>query len=80
MTTITLSRKPTKANEDFVAIPRKEYEEFLRLRVTKTSGSGLTSMQKGRLAEGLQDIKEGRVVGPFKNAKEAVRALRGKNS
>ena len=29
-----------------------------------------------RLAEGLADIKAGRVAGPFKNAKDAVRALR----
>lgn len=32
-----------------------------------------------RLAEGLEDIKQGRVIGPFKNAKEAVRALRSKD-
>ncbi len=32
-----------------------------------------------RLAEGLEDIKQGRVIGPFKTAKEAVRALRDKD-
>lgn len=31
-----------------------------------------------RLAEGLEDIKKGRVLGPFKTAKEAMRALRGR--
>ena len=28
-----------------------------------------------RLAEGLEDIRKGRVLGPFKKAREAMRAL-----
>ncbi len=79
MATITLSRKLVKENEDLVAIPRKEYEEFLRLRLERIPEIGLTLTQKKRLADGLQDIKAGRVIGPFRSAKEAVRALR-KNS
>ncbi len=79
MTTITLSRKPIKENEDFVAIPRKEYEEFLRLRLDRIPEVRFTPTQKKRLAEGIDDIKQGRVIGPFKNAKEAVRALRENN-
>lgn len=31
-----------------------------------------------RLAEGLEDIREGRVRGPFKSAREAMKALRSK--
>ena len=31
-----------------------------------------------RLAQGLKDIKEGRVLGPFKTAREAMRALRAR--
>lgn len=31
---------------------------------------------EARLAEGLEDIKKGRVYGPFRSAKEAVRSLR----
>jgi len=31
------------------------------------------------LAEGLKDIKEGRVVGPFKTSRAAIRALRPRN-
>ncbi len=30
------------------------------------------------IAEGLEDIKQGRFVGPFSNAKEALKALRAK--
>lgn len=30
------------------------------------------------IAEGLEDIKKGRVLGPFTNAKEAMRALRAR--
>ncbi|KKU93201.1 MAG: hypothetical protein A3J30_04050 [Candidatus Wildermuthbacteria bacterium RIFCSPLOWO2_02_FULL_47_9c] len=79
MTTITLPKKLTRASEDLVAIPRKEYEEFLRLRLERIPEIGLTLTQKKRLAEGLGDIKAGRVIGPFKNAKEAVRTLRENN-
>ncbi len=35
-------------------------------------------IEKG-IAEGLEDIKKGRVLGPFKTAKEAMKALRSKN-
>lgn len=31
-----------------------------------------------RLAEGLADIKKGRVLGPFKTARGAIRALRAR--
>ena len=31
-----------------------------------------------RLAEGLEDIRKGRVLGPFKTAREAMRALRSR--
>jgi AbrB family looped-hinge helix DNA binding protein len=31
-----------------------------------------------RLAQGLKDIREGRVLGPFKTAKAAIRALRAR--
>ncbi|MBI3325368.1 MAG: Spy/CpxP family protein refolding chaperone [Nitrospinae bacterium] len=31
-----------------------------------------------RLAQGLEDIEKGRVLGPFTTAREAMRALRGK--
>ncbi len=30
------------------------------------------------IAEGLEDIKKGRFIGPFSNAKEALKALRAK--
>lgn len=31
-----------------------------------------------RLAQGLKDIREGRLLGPFKTAKAAIRALRAR--
>ncbi len=31
-----------------------------------------------RLAEGLEDLKKGRTLGPFKTAKQAIRALRSR--
>jgi AbrB family looped-hinge helix DNA binding protein len=32
-----------------------------------------------RLAEGLEDIKKGRVIGPFETADEAIQALQSKS-
>jgi AbrB family looped-hinge helix DNA binding protein len=66
-----------------VAIPKKFYDamrlepgdyleiELINDRLTLTPK---TFIEK-RLAEGLRDIKEGRFIGPFKNAKEAFKAL-----
>lgn len=59
MATITLSAKLTKENEDFVAIPRKEYEEFLRLRLERIPEIELTSTQKKQIAQARKNIAKG---------------------
>ena len=69
-----------------VVIPKKLYDqlglqpgEYLEVEL---QGNQLILTPKQliekRLAEGLKDIKEGRVIGPFKTAKQAMRALRSK--
>ena len=69
-----------------IVIPKKLYDE-LRL----SSGDYLEVELEGdrliltpkelvdkRLVEGLEDLKKGRVYGPFNSAKETTRALRAR--
>jgi AbrB family looped-hinge helix DNA binding protein len=68
-----------------IVIPKKVYDQ---LKLTpgdylevELEGDKLILTPKElvekRLAEGLADIKRGRVHGPFSSAKDAVRTLRG---
>lgn len=73
-----------------VVIPKKIHDQLglapgdyleVELREGKVVFTPKTLVDKRiekRLAEGLKDIKEGRVLGPFKTAKEAMRALRAR--
>ena len=67
-----------------VAIPKKMYEQlrlgagdYLEVEVKKDK---LVLTPKAfiekRLAEGLKDIEEGRVTGPFDNAEDMIKSLR----
>jgi AbrB family looped-hinge helix DNA binding protein len=67
-----------------VAIPKKLHDQlglrpgdYLEVEV-RDNRLILTpkALVEKRLAEGIEDIKKGRVVGPFKTAREAIRALR----
>ena len=67
-----------------VVIPKKLYErlglvpgDYLEVeleddRLVLTP----TMLVEKRLAEGLRDVKQGRVVGPFKSARSAMKALK----
>jgi len=66
-----------------VAIPKMLYDALnlmpgdyleMELRDERLVLTPKTFIEK-RLAEGLQDIREGRVIGPFRNAKVALKAL-----
>jgi len=59
MTTITLPKKLTRASEDLVAIPRKEYEEFLRLRLERIPEVRLTSIQKKHIDQARARMAKG---------------------
>jgi len=70
-----------------IAIPKKLYEklglvpgDYLEVELEDDRLVLTPKMLVGkRLAEGLKDIKEGRVVGPFKTSRAAIRALRPRN-
>ncbi|MFA5831555.1 MAG: AbrB/MazE/SpoVT family DNA-binding domain-containing protein [Candidatus Paceibacterota bacterium] len=66
-----------------VAIPKKFYDAMklepgdymeMELHDDRLILTPKTFIEK-RLAEGLRDIEAGKVIGPFKNAKEALNAL-----
>jgi len=70
-----------------IAIPKKLYEklglvpgDYLEVEL-EDDRLVLTPkmLVEKRLAEGLKDIKEGLVVGPFKASRAAIRALRTRN-
>lgn len=76
MTPITIPKKITKG-EELVVIPKKEYKRLLgsvknsvKKRRTKVSDS----LEQG-LKEALEDVKAGRMIGPFSSAEEGLRAL-----
>jgi len=59
MTTITLPKKLTRSSEDLIAIPRKEYEEFLRLRLERIPEVKLTPTQKRHIEEARREMAKG---------------------
>jgi AbrB family looped-hinge helix DNA binding protein len=90
MKTITPTKKAIKSLPKVkigvsrqVAIPKKFYDALglepgdymeMELHDDKLTLTPKTFIEK-RLAEGLKDIKAGKVIGPFKNAKDAFSAL-----
>lgn len=67
MTTITIPKKFTKG-EELIIIPRQDYEKLLSLPKRKKFDPGLE--------EALEDVRKGRVIGPFSNLKEGLAALK----
>jgi AbrB family looped-hinge helix DNA binding protein len=90
MKTATLNKKTAKNLPKVkigvsrqVAIPKKFYDAMrlepgdymeIELHDDRLTLTPKTFIEK-RLAEGLRDIEAGKVIGPFKNAKEALDAL-----
>ena len=67
---------------DFVEVKRVKATVVIKPKKLVDADEVLTPAQQAeldaRLVEGLEDIKQGRVLGPFDTAKEAMRALRAK--
>ena len=64
MVTITIPKKITKG-EELVVIPRKVYEKLLfKIELDRD------------LEKALEDVRKGRIIGPFSTAKEALSALK----
>jgi hypothetical protein len=67
MTTITIPKNFT-SNEELIAIPRKEYENLLRAKNKKELDL--------EIIEALDDVKMGRVIGPFSSLSAGLKALK----
>ena len=67
---------------DFVEVKQVKGTVVIKPKKPADADAVLTTVQQAeldaRLAEGLEDIKHGRVLGPFDTAQEAMRALRAK--
>ncbi len=59
MTTITIPKNVLPKTVDLIAIPRKEYEEFLRLRLERMREVELTPAQKKGIALARKNIANG---------------------
>lgn len=68
MPTITIPKELTKKG-DLVVVPLKEYEILLR---TSKKKSPLFDLE---LLEALDDIKKGKIYGPFRSVKSLRRSL-----
>lgn len=68
---------------EFVDVIRNEEMVVVKPRVSVDPGNVLTAKQKERiderLAEGLKDIEDGRVFGPFETVEMALRALQAQS-
>lgn len=68
MSPITISKKLIK-NDDLVIIPRKEYDALIRV-VRKQ----IQPLDK-ELAKALEEVEEGKTIGPFSNVKDLLKSL-----
>jgi len=71
--TFTIPKRVTKG-EELVVISRKEYESFLKSQKKPHRGTQLDR----DLDRAIKEVEQGKFIGPFKTAKEAVAALNKK--
>jgi len=71
MITITIPKKITNGKE-LIIVPKKDWENLWKIAKRKVYEAEL---EKG-LKEALEEVKEGKVIGPFTTAKEAIVALK----
>lgn len=74
MVTVTIPRQVTKG-EELVVIPKKLYEQFIRVLKSK-SLTGVNANLNSGLKEALKDVDEGRIIGPFSSLREGLNILK----
>ena len=70
MVTITIPKKMTNGKE-LIIVPKRDWEKLKKIAKMKVFQREL---EKG-LREALEDVKAGRLLGPFKNIKEFKNAI-----
>lgn len=73
MVTVSIPKEITKG-EELVVIPKKLYEKFLHALKIKTKK--LDTLFDKNLIEALDDVKKGRVEGPFNTLEEGLMFLK----
>jgi len=66
MSTVTIPKKITKG-EELIILPRREYEKLLKFPEEKKADP--------ELEKALEDVRQGRVIGPFVNSKDLIDSL-----
>ena len=76
---ITIPKKKVKKGE-LVLIPKKEYERLLSISkiISEDQLWFWTKEWQKREKEAEEDIKAGRIFGPFSSGKELLKSLRSK--
>lgn len=70
---------PKKIHKELGLDPGDYLEvELINGKVVMTPKTLVDKHIEGRLIQGLKDIKEGRVIGPFKTTRGAIRTLRAR--
>lgn len=75
MTAIAIPKELTKG-EELVVMPKKLYEKFLSLIENRSGISSQHVKLDKRLLEALDDVKAGRILGPFTTLEEGLRVLK----
>jgi len=70
MTTITIPKKITQGKE-LIIVPKKDWENLLKLTRQKISQ---IEIGKG-IKESLEEIKKGKIIGPFNKGKDLIKNL-----
>ena len=66
MGTVTIPKKMT-GGEELIILPRREYEELLKFPEEKKTDP--------ELEKALEDVRQGKVIGPFTNSSDLVDSL-----
>jgi hypothetical protein len=73
MVTITIPRKITNGKE-LIVVPKKDWENLLKIAKRKVYEAEL---EKG-LKEALEEVKQGKVIGPFSKVDDLIKELEKK--
>lgn len=74
MVAVTIPKQITKG-EELVVIPKKLYEQFVRV-LKRNSLTGVNAKLNTGLKEALEDVDAGRTIGPFSSLSEGLRILK----
>lgn len=74
MVSVTIPKQVTKG-EELVVIPKKLYEEFVRV-LKRKSLTGVSAELNTGLKEALKDVDTGKIIGPFSSLSEGLRVLK----